>query len=192
MTEPKTIRELYAAFSVYQRMVWTIIGFIGGLIIGAIAIYIQIGELKTDLAVVKANTSNIIERLTGFDKRLGALDDRIAALDRNVQEARADDRVLRAIGRVENQGSRTDPVVAGFYVTAFEATLIIQHLRPPIRTDKPATLSVGSRVNEDRLRPLPEDITLKSARLKGVRYAIDDNNAIALVGPSTDVVFAIL
>jgi hypothetical protein len=54
-------------------------------------------------------------------------------------------------------------------------------------------LTVGSRIDEARLRPIPEDVTLKSPRLRGVRYVIDDDNfIIALTGPGTDVVFAIL
>lgn len=214
MSEPRTIRELNISFSVFQKMVWTIIGFLGALIIGAIAIYIQTGDLKTDLAVVKANTSNIVERLKGFDSRIAVLDSRLVAvdknvqavdknvqtidrnvqaIDRNVQEARSDDRVLRAIGRVENQGIRTDPVVAGFYVTTFEATLIMQYLRLPTKTGNAPILSIGSRVDDTQLRPMPEAVVMKSPRLKGMRYIIDqDNFSIALVGPDTDIVFAIL
>lgn len=191
MADPKSIRELNASFTVFQTMVWTIIGFIGTLILGSLAIYSQLGDLKTDLAVIKVSTSNTTERLKALDDRLGALDARIASMDKSTQEGRAE--MLRAVSRVESQGIRTDPVVAGFYVTAFEATLIIQFLRPSIRTNRPAVLSVGSRVDEGRLQPLPEDAVIKSPRLRGVRYVIDDDNfKIALTGPGTDVVFAIL
>jgi hypothetical protein len=201
MPEPRTIREINASFTVFQTMVWTIIGFLGALLIGAAAIYFQIGDLKTDLAVVKTGTSNIVERLIAFDGRLTALDSRVAGLDgrlatvdKNLQEMRADDRLLRAINRVESQGSpKTDPVVGGFYVTAYEATLIMQFLRPPTRADKLGNLSVGSQVDEARLHPLPEDLVRKAPRLKGIRYAIDDDNySIALAAPNTDVVFVIL
>lgn len=201
MSDPRTIREINASYAIFQKMVWGIIAAIGALgtilIPTVLTIYSQLSEVKTDVGVIKANTveqlKGLDSRLTALDGRLAAMDGRLATIDRNVQEARADDRVLRAISRVENQGVRTDPVVAGFYVTAFEATILVQFLRPPIRNNATAILTVGSRVDEARLRPIPAEVVLKSPRLKGVRYVIDDDNfMIALTGPGTDVVFAIL
>ena len=150
MSDPRTIREINASYAVFQKMVWGIIAAIGALgailIPAALAIYSQLSDVKTDVGVIKANNTEQLKgldiRMAALDGRLATMDGRLAAIDRVLQEARADDRVLRAISRVENQGNKTDPVVAGFYVTAFEATIIVQYLRPPTRINAPPTLTV--------------------------------------------------
>ncbi|MEA2821243.1 MAG: hypothetical protein QOJ86_3247 [Bradyrhizobium sp.] len=204
MSDPRTIRELNASYTVFQKMVWGIIAAIVALVgisaTVALTLHLQLGDVKTDVGAIKANTANTVEQLKGLDNRLAALDgrlasmdSRLAAIDRNLQEARADDRVLRAIGRVESQATKADPVVAGLYVTAYEATLLVQYLRPSTRINASPIITVGSQIDESRLRPIPTDVVLKSPHLNGVRYVIDDDNfKIALTGPDTNVVFAIL
>jgi hypothetical protein len=160
-------------------MVWTIIGLLGALLVGAIAIYVQIGDLKTDVAVIKTNITNLVERFSKVEKA--------------VEDSRADQvQILRTIGGIESRLPKPDPIVAGFYLTASEASAIAFFLRPPLKSDKPPTFTIGSRVSENMLRPLPNDLLAKVPRLNGVRYVIDANNAIALVAPGTDVVFAIV
>ena len=190
MTDPKTIREqniqnegfrkgMEDRVGVFQKMVWTVIGLLGALLVGAIAIYIQIGDIKIDVAVIKTNLTNLIERFSKVEK--------------NVEDSRADQlQILRTVGGIETRLPKPDPIIAGFYLTASEASAVASFLRPPLKSDNPPTIAVGSRVPENMLRPLPNDLLAKVPRLNGVRYAIDANNAIALVAPGTDVVFAIV
>ena len=49
-------------------MVWAVIGLLGALVTGAFALYSQIGDLKTDVAVVKTTAATINERVTRIDK----------------------------------------------------------------------------------------------------------------------------
>jgi hypothetical protein len=190
MTDPKTIREqnienegfrkgLEERVGVFQKMVWTVIGLLGAIMIGAGAIYIQIGDLKTDVGVIRTNIINLVERFSKMEK--------------SAEDSRASERqIITTLGRIEAQVPKSDPIIAGFYLTASEASAIAQVLRPPLRNDNQPTISVGSRVPENMLRPIPDELLAKIPRLRGARYVIDANNAVALAAPGTDVIFAIV
>jgi hypothetical protein len=77
MTEPKTHREaniaregLEARIGLLQKLVLAVLGMLGGLVLGAYAIYGQIGDLKSDVAVVKTNVVNISDRLARIEKTI--------------------------------------------------------------------------------------------------------------------------
>lgn len=74
-TEPKSFREtnlvlggIEARVDLVQKMVWAVIGLLGALVTGAFALYSQIGDLKTNVAVVKTTAATINERVTRIDK----------------------------------------------------------------------------------------------------------------------------
>jgi hypothetical protein len=48
------------------------------------------------------------------------------------------------------------------------------------------------RVPTQATRPLPDGVVGKLEKLKGLRYAVDANNAIALIEPSTNIVIALI
>jgi hypothetical protein len=77
MTEPKTIREtaillagVDARLGLVQKMVWGLFALLGTLLAGAAALYVQIGDLKTEVAVVRATTQAIDTRSLKFEKTL--------------------------------------------------------------------------------------------------------------------------
>lgn len=193
MSDPRTIREANLQsegfrrstderISTLQKMIWGVITMMGTLGIGAAGIYIQIGDLKTDLAVLKTNVANVGDRLT--------------KIEGGNNEIRTDQRqVLTTLGRIENRQQRDTGggVVAGLYLTEIQAENIRRFLNTPARTDTRANFHVGLQLPDGVAKPLPDDLVAKIApQLKGANYAIDSNNAIALTLPGTNVIFAII
>lgn len=75
MTEPKTIREtailvagLDARLGLLQKMVWGIFALLGTLLAGAAALYVQIGDLKTEIAGIRATVAASGDRLARIEK----------------------------------------------------------------------------------------------------------------------------
>jgi septation ring formation regulator EzrA len=97
--EPKTIREsnifvagIEARLGLVQKMVWGVIALLGTLLAGAAALYVQIGDLRTDLAVVKTNVT--------------AINDRVVKMDKSIDEVRADEtRIRETLTRIETKHS---------------------------------------------------------------------------------------
>jgi len=72
--EPRTIREsnfvvsgLEARLGLVLKMVWGVIALLGTLLAGAGALYVQIGELKTDAAVIKSSIVAINAKLAEIE-----------------------------------------------------------------------------------------------------------------------------
>ncbi|NVO17183.1 MAG: hypothetical protein HXX10_24420 [Rhodoplanes sp.] len=89
MTEPKTIREtailvggLDARLGLVQKMVWGIFALLGTLLAGAAALYVQIGDLKTEIAGIKATVAASSDRLGKIEKSLEDLRIEIAQAHR--------------------------------------------------------------------------------------------------------------
>ena len=106
--EPKTIREsnifvagIEARLGLVQKMVWGVIALLGTLLAGAAALYVQIGDLRTDLAVVKTNVT--------------AINDRVVKMDKSIDEVRADEtRIRETLTRIEMRlaaSSNTTPAI---------------------------------------------------------------------------------
>lgn len=190
MTEPRTHREaniaregLEARIGLLQKLVLAVLGMLGGLVLGAYAIYGQIGDLKSDVAVVKTNVVNI--------------SDRLARIEKTIDDIRSDGgQILSRISRLEPPPRQPalpapapDPIVAGFYLTDGEAKLLRELLRAPPKTAAAPKYGLWEKLEDSAVLPLPNDVTDKVVKLKGWRYAIDpNNNAIALVAPSGSVV----
>jgi hypothetical protein len=93
----------------------------------------------------------------------------------------------------ERTVSVTPDMAAGFYVTEQEAKLIREFLKvPPKNANQAAKMALWMRLPAQATKPLPEILMGKLEKLKGLRYAIDANNAIALIEPSTHIVIAVI
>ena len=191
MIEPKTPREaniaLEARVGLLQKLVWSVLTMLGAVVLGAISIYVQIGDLKSDVAVVKTNVVNISERL--------------AKIEKTIDDIRFDGgQILSRISRLEPPPRQPalpapapDPVVAGFSLTDSEAKLLRELLRAPAKTAAAPKYGLWEKLPDSDVQLLPDDVTGKMVKLKGFRYALDpNNNAIALVEPSGSVVVAII
>jgi hypothetical protein len=199
MTEPRTPREaniaregLEARVGLLQKLIWAVIGLLGAMLAGAAAIYVQVGDLKTDVAVVKNTVAGINERLAKIEKTIDDIRSEIG-------------QVRTETGQILSRVSRAEPpspprpqqpdlrnVIAGFYVTDGEAKLLRELLGAAPKTDAPPKISLWQRVSEQPLNPISDEIAARLPKLKGLRYAIDPgNNAIALTEPSGIVIATI-
>jgi hypothetical protein len=194
MTEPRNYREVNIArkgledrVDLLQKWLWGLAGLLGTVFAAAVWINVQLGEQKTDIAVIKTDVKNV--------------GDRLARIEKTVDDIRSDSgQILSRISRLE-PAPRPQPTpapspdlrpVAGFYLTDGEAKLVRELLRTPPKSDAPAKYGLWVRVPETDTTPLPDDVVGKIPKLKGLRYAIDPgNNAIALVEPSGSVVATI-
>ena len=93
----------------------------------------------------------------------------------------------------ERTVSVTPDMAAGFYVTEQEAKLIREFLKvPPKNANLAAKMALWMRLPAQATKPLPEVLMGKLEKLKGLRYAVDANNAIVLIEPSTHIVIAVI
>ena len=93
----------------------------------------------------------------------------------------------------ERTVSVTPDIAGGFYVTEQEAKLIREFLKvPPKNANLAAKMALWMRLPAQATKPLPEVLMGKLEKLKGLRYAVDANNAIALIEPSTHIVIAVI
>jgi hypothetical protein len=93
----------------------------------------------------------------------------------------------------ERTVSVTPDMAAGFYVTEQEAKLIREFLKvAPKNANQAAKMALWMRLPAQATKPLPEILMGKLEKLKGLRYAVDANNAIALIEPSTHIVIAVI
>ena len=144
----------------------------------------QLSDLKNDVAVVKTNVGNV--------------SDRLARIEKTIDDIRNDNgQILSRISRLEPAPRPTPApappadsrVMTGFYLTDSDVKLIRELLRPPPKSDAPAKYRLWERLPESVTSPLPEDVTGKITKLRGLRYSIDPgNNAIALVEPAGTVI----
>jgi hypothetical protein len=187
--DPKTIREVNFAFAGLEGRVGLLIkigiavlGFLGA-VLGVVAtIYVQIGDVKVDVASIKATVESLSNRL--------------GTIEGDVKATRSDQRQI--LTQLPPPSPPPVPhlqelIAGGFYVTDDEAKLIRAFLKvPPKNPNLSGTWSIWSRIDPVSTQPLPEDIIAKIGKFKGLRFAVDANNAIALVEPTQDVVIAII
>lgn len=189
MTDPRTIREsniaregLEGRVDLLQKWLWGVTGLLGTILAAAVAIYSQVGDVKTDIAVIKTSVTNISGRLERMEKGL--------------DDIRNDGRTILGRLRPAEPAPRPptrDPrdIIAGFWVTDAEAKLIRELLQAPQKTDAPPKIALWSRVPEATL--IPDELVGKLPKLKGLRYAVDPgNNAIALIEPIGNGVIALI
>jgi hypothetical protein len=147
------------------------------LVVAVAAIFGQIGDARLEVGSVK----------TG----LSAINDRLGRIEKTVDETRA------KLNQLDRNDQRTVPVtpnvIAGFYVTEQEAEFIREFLKVfPKNANATAKMALWIRVPAQATKPLPDGLVGKFEKLKGLRYAVDANNAIALIEQSTNIVIALI
>jgi outer membrane murein-binding lipoprotein Lpp len=181
--EPKTVREtslviagIEARLDLVQKMVWAVIALLGTLVAGAGALYFQIGDLKTDVAVIKTNAA--------------AINEKVSKIETSIDDVRsAGNLASTTLGRIEtrldtaaSQGRVGGPgFLVGLTLSSDETQLIRAVLKPVLK-GVPQQFKVG-----DLLEPgifvamLPREITSKFLRLSGLLYFTDRSGALMLV-----------
>jgi hypothetical protein len=178
MSDPTTLHQPGLDARVLVKIGLAIIACLAAVLgVSVAAIFGQIGNARVEVESV----------WTG----LSAINDRLGRIEKTVDETRA---TLDQLARNEQRtGSVTPNVIAGFYVTAQEAEFIREFLKiPPKNATATAKMALWIRVPAQATKPLPDGVVGKLEKLKGLRYAVDANNAIALIEPSTNIVIALI
>jgi hypothetical protein len=164
--------------------VWWVIGVLGAVFTGAIALYWQLGDIKADVAAVKASMVSINERLAGLDA--GIREVRTAQTTAATTLARIDETTKNPprSGLLPSPPVRDPPEK----VAAFppNAQLIREVIRPTPTGTRP--YSVGEVLGAVTVPLLPATIVGKFPELRGLGCLVDAKAAIALVDANYRVV----
>ena len=201
-TEPKSFREtnlvlggIEARVDLVQKMVWAVIGLLGALVTGAFALYSQIGDLKTDVAVVKTTAATINERVTRIDKSVESV------LASGITASSALSRIearLSAMSLQQQPNPLVVPVPPRGPTPLYEITFtdgekqLIREFIKPIRLAESPAYQIGEIAPVTSLSMLPEPIVAKIPRLTGLRYAVDRGGTILIVDGATYRIAAII
>lgn len=151
-------------------------------------------------AVILGQTTNARDEvasvrtsLSALNDRLGRMEDRLGRTERALNETRAN-LSERAQSQVEQRTVSVPPpnIAAGLYVTQQEAEFIREFLKVPPKNANASKMALWTRVPAQAAKPLPDGLVGRLEKLKGLRYAVDANNAIALIEPSTNIVIALI
>jgi hypothetical protein len=154
-----------------QVGVGLVIGLLGTLIAGAFALYLQLGEVKTDVAVLKSNLGTIKEQQAKIEESLRSIETR----------------ALGSLSRIESRLAVNQPAPTPELkqddpppnLSAEEIATIKEVLKPR-PTGKPTTVKVQDTPG-GTIIPLPREIVEKFPRLKAFRYAIDEQSGAVLI-----------
>jgi hypothetical protein len=174
MVEPRDWRGVAIQLAEFRRYA---LAFIGALIAA-------VSWGAYELYTLKALVSVVDDRVQRIQTDLKKVRDR-------TEEANAYGRqILEIVERIDAK-QRNAPTLLS--VSDEEAKFIRDRLgAAPLTPDRPGKLKAGIVLPDKETNLLPQDIVAKLPKLKGVRYAIDPaNNGVALVEPTSNVVFAV-
>ncbi len=154
-------------------------------------IFGQITNARVELGFVETSLSALSDRLGRIEK---AVDETRASLERPARDERQTVKVtpVTPVTPATPATPATPNVVAGFYVTQQEAEFIREFLKVPPKSAATAKMALWVRVPAQATKPLPDGLVAKLEKLRGLRYAVDANNAIALIEPSINIVIALI
>jgi hypothetical protein len=155
--------------------------------------------LGVAVAVIFGQITNARVEVASVRTSLSALNDRLGGMEKTINDTRAN-LIQYAQKPVEQRTEPAKPpppppppkVVAGFYVTEQEAEFIREFLKVSPKNAHATKMTLWIRVPAQAAKPLPDDLVGRLEKLRGLRYAVDANNAIALIEPSTNIVIALI
>lgn len=186
-TEPKNIRESNIAMQgvvdrldLVQKITWAIVAMLGTLIAGAAAIYFQIGEIRTDVAVLKANLASLKEQQSSIQETLRS----------------TGEKTLASLSQIESKlpvrgGPISQPDDAPLTLSDSDIELIRNVLKP-LKTGQTQEAKLGDEVPDRNVRVLPRTVTDKIPRLASYSYFHDAGGSVVLVSNRTRRVVQII
>jgi hypothetical protein len=157
-------------------MIVLLLGMLGG----GFFMFRDIGDVKVDIAKIKADVASVAEKAGNIERRLS-------------DHASATDRILAVLNSIQNQLPSGPDDTAGLVLplSTEEQALIrnVMGLSPP-KTGGTPLYKLGDIVPRDYVKAIPAALVGQLPRLSGLRYAIDpnDNSLILVAGPSNRVV----
>jgi hypothetical protein len=176
--EPKTVREtnivvqgVVDRLDLVQKMTWGVIALLGTLIAGAAALYIQIGDVRTDVAVLKST--------------LGVMKDQQSAIQESLRSLETKSQA--SLSRIENKlASNQVPDTPEPPLNLADSEIdFLRTAMKIFRTGKPVAAKAGDQVPDGATKPLPANIIDKIPRLQNYGYTYDQSGAVLIVSSRT-------
>jgi hypothetical protein len=188
--EPKTFREtnivlegLEARLNLIQKMTWGVIGLLGALITGAAALYFQLGDIRTDVAVLKANLGSLKEQQSAIQESLRSIDTRTQASLSRIENKLASNQTPAPL-----QGPDESPLKL-----ADEEIALLRAVLKTVKFDKPQEAKIGNFVSDQAtLAVMPRAIIDKIPRLASYSFTYDPSGSLLIVSNRTGRVAAII
>ncbi len=174
--EPKTVREtniviqgVVDRLDLVQKMTWGVIALLGTLIAGAAALYVQIGDVRTDVAVMKST--------------LGAMKEQQSAIQESLRSIEA--KTQASLSRIENKlASNQAPGTPEPPLNLADSEIdLLRTVLKGARTGRPVEAKMGDQVPDGAIKALPSNIIDKIPRLRDYGYAYDQSVPTIRVAP---------
>ena len=162
--------------------------FIVLVVLGAIGAGLLIAE---QVVRIKANTSATLRDVKDAKERLTQVEKALAELRSGQRQTQG------ALERIEGRFSRPDQPqleVGVVRIDRGEAELIrsVVFDEPGAKPEMSVGARLGAAVQDVSPRPVPTALMTQFPKLRGLRYVIDSNWAIALIAPKEDRVVAVI
>jgi hypothetical protein len=153
---------------IVHRTFFVVLAVVGVATLAGFAVYIQISTLKAEIAALKREAAATKEKLGKLEKGMA-----------DVATAQTD--LVAALSRTDTRGW---PARGSMTLSDDEKRLVRSMIRVAPRAPGTAqTINVDDAIPSSALIPIPEQLMEKLPKLKGARFTVDRNGAIAIVGP---------
>ena len=183
--DPQDFGEVKGTVDTLKTIGIWILGFLGVLIGSAGALYVQFGDVKTDVAVIKRDVATITDRLTKLEKQVADIQ------SGQVSAATILSRVEAKLQQPPPQPRPAPPMLA---LTSEEGMII----RDLLKSDFVPAIAykTGARIGDEipvaSLRDFSDTLLSKVPKLKGTKYAFDEKGQILIASASDNRVVAII
>jgi hypothetical protein len=152
-----------------QKTLLTVLGVLGVAALCGVVVYVQISLLKGEIATLKREAATTKEKLGKLEKGIG-----------DVAASQAE--LVTALSRPDGRTWRARATIA---LSDDEQRLVRSVIKVvPAAPGTAPTIKVDDTVPSSSLIPIPEPLVEKLPKLKGARFTVDRNGAIAIVGSS--------
>lgn len=173
-SEPRTVRELNFAvegrLGLLTKMVFVLAALLVSIAGGVALVYQQLGG-------VAVNVATTTERVTGLGERVARIEKQLE----NIAAGQAQQ--MSSLGRIEarlpNQPRPDSSDIVA--LTPAEAEFVRSALKAiPVPMRMLGKFKLGDNLAEGTLVPVPEQVSEKLPKLKGAKFAFDQDGSIAI------------
>ena len=181
----RDVGKLEGSVALLTKLAFGIIGLLGLLVAGGFAIYSQLDELKTDLALSKRDISAVNEKLANLQNDVSAI---------RKGQSSAVEMLTRLDDRLSAMTHTPPPPVLALQINPAEAEFIRQYLKK-VTGLKPivkAGYKMGDIVPAHQLLDFPSFLKTKLPNLENTKYTVDEKGSIIIASTAEGRVLAVL
>lgn len=185
----RDVGKLEGSVGLLTKLSFAIISLLGLVVAGGMTIFVQISNIKTDLALAAKDIAAANEKLVKIDGEVSGV--RRGQLTLTEVLARVERRVLNS---APDPGGSLIEARLGPVFVADEEMFIRDYikkttgLKPMVKTG----YKVGDVIPSDRLIDFPTELMRKIPRLKSAKYTVDEKERIIIVSAESNRVIALL